>query len=273
MHFLNTFTVPEELRDFIRSHQKVCYDAMFKASSEALKLLAKDEQFIGTDLPGFTGILHTWGRQLQYHPHIHYIVPGGGLSKDRSSWLPSSAHFYVPVLALSPIYRAKFKDEMKKAGLLDQIDPKVWEIDWIVNSQPVGNGSSSLKYLAPYVFKVAISNSRIVRLEDRTVIFKYRKKGSARYRTTSLDVLEFIRRFLQHVLPPGFMKVRHFGFMNSNCSVPTEDVRQMILVQQNDTSPEQGKTKSNSPVGPYCPDCGGVLVFVRRVNPFYWDTG
>ncbi|MFQ5904639.1 MAG: transposase zinc-binding domain-containing protein, partial [Candidatus Binatia bacterium] len=159
-HFLITFTVPEELRDFIRSHQRVCYDALFKASSEALKLLAKDERFIGTDLPGFTGILHTWGRQLQYHPHIHYIVPGGGLSKDRSSWLPSRADFYVPVQALSPIYRAKFKAEMKKAGLLDQIDPKVWEVDWIVNSQAVGNGSSSLKYLAPYVFKVAISNSR-----------------------------------------------------------------------------------------------------------------
>lgn len=271
-HFLITFTVPEELRDFIRSHQKVCYEALFKASSEALKLLARDPRFIGTDLPGFTGILHTWGRQLQHHPHIHYIAPGGALSRNRSTWLPSSAHFYVPVLALSPICRKKFKDEMEKAGLLDQIDPKVWEIDWVVNSQAVGNGSTSLKYLAPYVFKVAISNSRIVGLQDRMVTFKYRKKGSSRYRTTSLEVMEFIRRFLQHVLPPGFMKVRHFGLMSSNCSIPIAAIRPMILLQS-DALPEPSEGKSDSPAGPYCPDCGGVLVLVKRIKPVLWDTG
>lgn len=270
-HFLITFTVPEELRDFIRSHQKVCYEALFKASSEALKLLARDEQFIGTDLPGFTGILHTWGRQLQYHPHIHYIAPGGGLSRDRSTWLPSSAHFYVPVQALSPICRKKFKDEMKKAGLLDQIDPKVWEIDWVVNSQAVGNGSTSLKYLAPYVFKVAISNSRIVNLQDRIVTFKYRKKGSSRYRTTRLEVMEFIRRFLQHALPSGFMKVRHFGFMSSSCSIKPEAIRQMIQ-QQTGASAQQPEEQADSPTGFFCPDCGGVLIFIQHISPVIWDT-
>ncbi len=127
-HFLLTFTVPETLRPFIRSHQRPAYQAMFHASAMALKRLAHDERFLGTNLPGFTDVLHTWGRQLQYHPHIHSIVPGGGLSKDRAVWLPSRANFFVPVKALSPIYRAMFKEDMRQAGLLEQIDPQVWTI-------------------------------------------------------------------------------------------------------------------------------------------------
>jgi len=116
-HVLLTFTVPETLRPFIRSHQRLAYQTMCTASSEALKRLAKDERFIGTDLPGFTGVLHTWGRQLQYHPHIHYIVPGGGLAKDRMTWRPARANFFVPVKALSPISRAIFKETMGQTGL------------------------------------------------------------------------------------------------------------------------------------------------------------
>jgi len=111
-HLLITFTVPETLRPFLRSHQRLAYQALFNASAEALKRLAKDERFSGTELPGFPGVLHTWGRQLQYHPHIHSIVPGGGLSKDRTTWRPSRATFFVPVKALSPIYRAIFKENM-----------------------------------------------------------------------------------------------------------------------------------------------------------------
>jgi hypothetical protein len=122
-YFLITFTIPETLRPFCRSHPRLAYQAMFKASSEALKRLARDARFIGTDLPGFTGILHTWVRQLHYHPHIHYIVPGGRLSKNRAAWLPSRANFYVPVKALSPVSRAIFKAEMHTAGLVEQIAP------------------------------------------------------------------------------------------------------------------------------------------------------
>lgn len=267
-HFLITFTVPEELRLFIRSHQKEGYEALFHASSEALKTLTKDSRFLGTDLPGFTGILHTWGRQLQFHPHIHYIVPGGGLSKDRSEWLASRADFYVPVKALSPIFRAKFKEHMNKAGLLPHIVAKVWKTDWVVNSQAVGNGSTSLKYLAPYVFKVAISNSRIIKVENRAVTFKYRKHGSARYRSMTLDVMEFIRRFLQHVLPSGFMKVRHFGFMSPSSNLNADDIRQLIMKQTADVL-QMPLEKPDSPLGPYCPDCGGKLVFLKSIRPFY----
>jgi Putative transposase/Transposase zinc-binding domain len=274
-HFLITFTVPETLRPFIRSHQRIAYHALFKASSEALKRLAKDERFIGTHLPGFTGILHTWGRQLQYHPHIHYIVPGGGLSKDRAQWLPSRDNFFVPVKALSPIYRAVFKEDMSQAGLLKQIDPKVWNISWNVHSQANPNGATSFTYLAPYVFRVAISNSRIVSLKNRTVTFTYRKPGSSRPRITQLDATQFIRRFLQHVLPNGFQKVRHFGFMNPRCAITTHTLRRLILKPQ----PSAFKPPDLATPQPFlasCPTCGKPMQLIMRLwtsNQVFLDTG
>jgi hypothetical protein len=263
-HFLMTFTVPEVLRPFLRSHQRPAYDAMFTASSLALKRLATDERFIGTDLPGFTGVLHTWGRQLQYHPHIHYIVPGGGLSKDRTTWRPSRANFFVPVKALSPIYRALFKEEMRHAGLLEHINPQVWTIPWNVHSQANHHGHSALTYLAPYVFKVAISNHRLVSLHDRTVTFTYRKVGSARLRTTQLDVMEFLRRFLQHVLPEGFVKVRHFGMLHASCAVPLATIRRLI----GQSHPGEGQPQPRQPPPPRvarCPTCSAPLRLVMRV--------
>ena len=263
-HFLLTFTVPETLRPFIRSHQRLAYHAMFHASSLALKRLATDERFIGTDLPGFTGVLHTWGRQLQYHPHIHYIVPGGGLSADRTTWLPSRANFFVPVKALSPIYRAIFKEDMHQAGLLDHIDPQVWTIPWNVHSQARHHGHSAFTYLAPYVFKVAISNHRLVSLTGRTVTFTYRKVGSARLRTAHFDVMEFLRRFLQHVLPDGFMKVWHFGFLHASCALPLATIRLMIVQGQ----PSEGQPMRSVPSPPrvtLCPTCGAPLRVVMRL--------
>ena len=195
------------------------YGAMFKASSGSIKKLVKDPRFIGADLPGFTAVLHTWGRQMQYHPHLHLIVPAGGVSPDRKKWLPSRNNFYLPVRALSKIFKAKFHDVMAKRKLLHKIDPAVWQIAWNVNSQPIGDSEVALKHLAPYIFRVAISNSKIMAVKDRTVTFSYRQKDSNRLRQITLEALEFIRRFLQHVLPTCFMKVRHYGFMSSNCTV------------------------------------------------------
>ena len=274
-HCLLTFTVPAPLRPFIRSHQRLAYQAMFTASARALKRLAKDKRFIGTDLPGFTGVLHTWGRQLQYHPHIHYIVPGGGLSKDRTAWRPSRANFYVPVKALSPIYRALFKEAMDQAGLLAQINPLVWQTNWNVHSQANPNGHTSFTYLAPYVFKVAISNSRIVRLQDRTVTFTYRKPDSARPRTTHLDAMEFIRRFLQHVLPDGFMKVRHFGFLHASCAIPTDTLR-LLIVQAHPIDFQPTQRLPPEPLAARCPTCGAPMRVVMRLwtsNRAFVDTG
>ena len=274
-HFLLTFTVPETLRPFIRSHQRPAYQAMFHASATALKRLAKDERFVGTDLPGFTGVLHTWGRQLQYHPHIHYIVPGGGLSTDRTTWCPSRANFFVPVKALSPIYRALFKDEMRHAGLLEQIDPQAWTLPWNVHSQANHHGSSAFSYLAPYVFKVAISNHRLVALTDRTVTFTYRKVGSARLRTAHLDGMEFLRRFLQHVLPEGLQKVRHFGFCHASCALSLATIRQLIVQEH----PGEDLPPPRTPPPPgvaRCPTCGAPMRVVMRLwasNRDFVDTG
>lgn len=229
-YFLITFTLPEELRPFIRSNQQAAYSAMFSAASSSLKTLAEDKRFIGTEKTGFTGVLHTWGRQLQYHPHIHFIVPGGGLSEDGNKWLPSKPDFFIRVEPLSIIYRARFRDAMKQAGLYHSIDPTVWSKDWVVHSKAVGDGRASLKYLAPYVFRVAISNARIVGYDNHQVTFRYRKTGSNRLRSMTLDAMEFIRRFLQHVLPHGFMKIRHYGLLSSNSSEPIEKVRELISV-------------------------------------------
>ena len=248
---------------------------MFKASSTALKRLAKDERFIGTDLPGFTGVLHTWGRQLQYHPHIHYIVTGGGLSKDRAEWRPSKANFFVPVKAPSPIYRALCKERMKDHGCLGHIDPQVWDIPWNVHSQANPNGHTAFKYLAPYVFKVAISNRRIVSLKGRTVTFAYRKPGSSRPRTTDLDAIEFIRRFLQHVLPDGLMKVRHFGFMHASCAIRTDAI-QLMIARQRHTVFKPTHIVDPTPFVAVCPACGARMQLVMRLwtaNRAFLDTG
>jgi hypothetical protein len=257
-HFLLTYTVPENLRRFIRKNQRIAYSALFKASSEAMRKLAPDQHYIGADLPGFFGVLHTWGRTLDYHPHIHYIVPGGALSTTDGLWHPSRIDFFLPVRALSIIFKAKFRDEMKETGLFDQIPSEVWQIDWNVNSQAVGSSEASLKYLAPYVFRVALSNSRILKVADRTVFIRYRKPHSHRLRTLPLEVMEFIRRFLQHVLPTGFMKVRYYGFMNPNCAVPLDRVSTLIelsygfnvALPNTDLEPWQPIT---------CPACGGPL--------------
>jgi hypothetical protein len=237
---------------------------MFTASAKALKRLAKAERFVGTDLLGFIGVLHTWGRQLQYHPHIHYIVPGGGLSTDRDAWRPSRANFFVPVKALSPIYRAMCKEEMTKAGLLAHIDPQGWHTPWNVHSQAKPHGHTAFQYLAPYVFRVAISNRRLVSLHDRTVTFTYRTPGSARLRTTHLDVMAFIRRFLQHVLPDGFMKVRHFGFLHASCAISTDTLRRMI-VRAHPIGCQPIRIVPPAPLAPLCPTCGAPLRVVMRL--------
>lgn len=270
-HFMLTFTMPEQIRAFCRANQSAVYCAMFKAASGAITKLAKDPRHIGAELTGFTGVLHTWGRLLQYHPHLHFIVPGGGLSADRSQWLPARNAFYLPVRALSKIFRAKFKHEMAQNNLLCQINPEVWKLDWNVNCQPVGNAEASLKYLAPYVFRVAISNSRIVSFDESTVTFCYRKQGSRRSRKTTLDVFEFIRRFLQHVLPSGFMKVRHYGFMSSNCRVALNRLRLLILASVqpahcNLSTLVPGKEPIVQPK-PTCKDCGGLLRILYRIIP------
>jgi hypothetical protein len=273
-HFMITFTVPQELRRFIRSHQRPCYAALFKASSETIKKLAADKKYIGGDLPGFFGVLHTWGRQLTYHPHIHYVVPGGALSTKDNRWHPSRIDFFLPVKAMSTIFKARFRDEMRKSNLDSDIPDEVWDQDWVVNCQAVGTGAHSIEYLAPYVFKVAISNSRIIKVEDGKVWFRYKKPHSNRWRTMVVDVMEFMRpacacphadrRFLQHVLPTGFMKVRYYGFLAPGSSVSMETIEALIELSFGFVISKPERTiKTLDP--PTCNQCGGRLTFVFSI--------
>ena len=276
-YFLLTFTLPAELRVFVRANQRVCYAALFEASAEAIKLLAADPKYVGTKSPGFFGVLHTWGRTLEYHPHVHYVVPGGGGSDDGSEWLASRTDFFVPVKALSKIFRAKFRDAMRREGVLHQIDPAVWHRDWVVNSQAVGDGRTSLRYLAPYVFRVAISDHRIVSCANGSVTFSYRKSGTCHWRKMTLDALEFIRRFLQHVLPTGFQKVRHYGFLSPNSRPSIEAVRWLVTLHNGETFLLLAQTTSIKACTPNrrCAECGGpvriILVIPHRPPPAF-DT-
>src|SRR5262249_47655070 len=176
---------------------------------------------------------------------------------------------------LSPIYRALFKEDMRQAGLLEQIDPQAWTIPWNVHSQAQPHGHSAFTYLAPYVFRVAISNQRIVSLKDRRVTFTYRKVGSTRPRPPTLDALEFLRRFLQHVLPDGFVKVRHFGFLHASCAIPPDTLRRMIVQAR----PIDGKPTRIVPPQPLvalCPTCGTPMRVVMRLwtsHRAFVDTG
>ena len=192
----------------MRSHPKECYDALMDAAAQTLITLAANPKYIGSRRIGLTAVLHTWGRDLSYNPHVHIVAPGGALSEDGLSWLPSRADFFVPIYAASAIYRAKFKEAMAARGLVDLFPASVWQEAWLINCKAVGDGRAAMKYLAPYIFRVAISDRRISHVGrgadgKGAVTFDYRPVGQSSYRSMTVTAEEFIRRFLQHVLPNG----------------------------------------------------------------------
>ena len=269
-YFLLTFTLPHDLRLVARSHQRLVYDLLFRTSAQAVQQLAQNERWVGGRM-GMLGVLHTWGRSLVYHPHVHYLVPGGGVTAN-GCWQPSRANFLLPVKALSKLVRAKFRDALRQAdpALFAKVPAKVWKQAWVVHCQPVGKGLHAVKYLAPYIFRVAISNRRIVRLAHGKVTFRYRATDTGTLKTCSLRAEEFIRRFLQHVLPRGFVKVRYYGFLSSGQRPRLPALREQLA---NDADPgepgemalEEGcSTDDTSPracrtVEVRCPSCGHVM--------------
>jgi hypothetical protein len=215
-YFFVGFTLPEEFRTLVRSHQSFFYNLFFKTSSQALKDLAGDKRFVGGEI-GFSGILQTWARNLLYHPHIHYLVPGIALSSNHKHFRKiKNKKFLIHVLPLGRHFKSLFQKALKKTDFSAQIPQKVWEKDWVVHCQPAGSGQEIIKYVAPYVYRVAISNHKLIKIENRKVTFTYQDSETRETKTCTLEVLEFIRRFLQHVLPPGFIKVRYFGIMGAN---------------------------------------------------------
>jgi putative transposase/transposase-like zinc-binding protein len=264
-HFMVTFTLPEELRGMARSNQKTVYNILFRASSQALQKLALDPRFIGGRI-GMVGVLHTWTRDLRYHPHVHYIVAGGGLDQE-GRWKASREDFLVHVIPLGIIFRAKVRDEIKKAGLYSQVDKRVWKKEWVVHSEPVGSGEQAFKYLAPYIFRVAISNNRILKLEDGKVTFKYKESATDQIRFSQVTAEEFIRRFLQHVLPERFVKVRYYGLLSPSNRHLLHKARQLLGgpdIERGLASQDQDAQLAGE--GRRCPVCGDELILVRRLG-------
>jgi hypothetical protein len=274
-YFLLTITLPEQLRDVVRSNQKAAYTALFSCAHESLKKLAKDKRFLGSSRIGYLAVLHTWGGNLQFHPHIHLVIPGGALSEKDEQWLPSRQDLFVHTKPLAVVFRAKFRDAMKKAHLMDQIPASIWEQDWVIDSQAVGQGQNCLRYLSRYVFRVAISNNRIKSFDNHVVRFLYKDRIKKKWKTMSLDAMEFIRRFLQHVLPTGFMKLRHYGFLNPNSRLSIEKISELISLIHDvirDLLPEcpsLGKKRFR------CSFCGHDLKFLAFIKPIpvWWTSG
>jgi hypothetical protein len=255
-HFLVTFTLPAELRALARSHQKTIYNLLFRASAAALQQLAQDPRFVGARL-GMVGVLHTWTRQLLYHPHLHFIVTGGGIT-DNGCWRSSRKDFLVPVKALSPIFRAKFRDALKQTELFAQVPAQVWHKAWVVHSEPVGSGTQAFQYLAPYIFRVAISNNRLRSLHQGAVTFAYKESATDQLKRCTVTAEEFIRRFLQHVLPPRFIKVRYYGLLSPAHRPLLQKARQLLALTTGKLLREAVKT-TKPPALRSCPHCGGPL--------------
>lgn len=253
-YFMVTFTLPNKLRPVVRSHQKECYKILFHSSADSLKKLALDKRFIGGKI-GMTGVLHTWSRQLTFHPHIHVIIPGIAISYNNQKITFSKDGFLMRVEPLSIIFRAKFRDAMKKAGLFELVPAEVWQQDWVVHIKSVGNGENSLKYLAPYVYRIAISNSNIFSCKNGFVTFRYKESETGKIKTMTLPAIEFIRRFLQHVLPKGFQKIRYFGFLH-----PKNRVKFNILRLLLNCKPHVIKDNNKREFIFKCPNCGKEMV-------------
>ena len=265
-YFMVTFTLPEELRSVARSHQQIVYNILFRASAEALLELASDPRFVGGKI-GAVGVLHTWTRDLFYHPHVHYIASGGGLAAD-GRWRTSRRDFLVHVKPLSILFRAKFRDLLKQTDLFQLVDPQVWRKDWVVHSQPVGTGSAAFKYLAPYIFRVALSNRRIRALQAGQVTFSYKDSATEQTKFSTSSAEEFIRRFLQHVLPKGFVKVRYYGLLAAANRPLLDHARQLLNLAAAQSIPAHAERQGKETVDPpRCPKCGAALRLAERLKP------
>ncbi|MGE3542146.1 MAG: transposase [Candidatus Tectimicrobiota bacterium] len=274
-YFLVTFTLPEELRPVTRSHQKPLYNLLFQTSAAALQALALDPHYLGGQL-GMVGVLHTWTRDLAYHPHVHYLVPGGALSPDGCTWLsPRSAAWLVPVRALSRLFRGKFHAALATATDLSAlVPPQVWGKDWVTHCQPAGSGTEVLTYFAPYIYRIALTNNRLEALDDGYVTFRFKRRGGPGWRRLTLPADAFIHRFLQHVLPKGFPKVRAYGLLSPSRRKSLPQIRTLLAGDLPIAPlPEGTAPRALAPPPPMppadrgCRHCGGPLVFLGRLAP------
>lgn len=274
-YFHVVFTVPQELRATVRRHQRKLYGILMKAAARALIKLAADPHYVG-GLVGVLAVLHTWTRALAYHPHAHCLVPAGGVSADGTQWWPARTTYLVPAKALALIFRGMFKKELLKELPDLDIPDSVWRTKWVVECKPAIQGTEKvLNYLARYVHRIAITNNRILSIDDGKVAFRYKDSRDDRWKTMTLAANEFIRRFLQHVLPKGFHKVRYYGLWNPGKRRQLRQV-QLLLASEAPDPPEPPEPQdcphggNHAPAGSdlRCPYCGeGILIWVAHVRP------
>ena len=289
-YFHLVFTLPAEISGIAYQNKAVVYDLLFRAAAETLLTIAADPKHLGARI-GFTAVLHTWGSAMTHHPHVHMIVPGGGISLDGSRWISCRPGFLLPVRVLSRLFRRLFLTGLADAhaagrlaffGELGGLHSRsafavhlapLRRKNWFVYARPPFAGPEAvLAYLARYTHRVAIANSRLLALDERGVTFRckdYRRDGQARYRTMTLAPDEFIRRFLLHVLPQGFHRIRHYGLLASaGCKANIARARELIaapmpLIE----TPVEHDDARNADTGaehrPPCPCCGGRMIIVE----------
>ena len=281
------FTLPAQIADIAYTNKAVIYDALFKAASETLLTIAADPKHLGAKI-GVTMVLHTWGSALTHHPHVHCIVPGGGISLDGQSWVPCKPKFFLSVDVLSRLFRrlmcerlvtahAKgalqfFADNaaLKDGDAFRKFLKPLRRLDWFVYAKrPFAGPDQVLSYLARYTHRVAIANSRLVAFDGARVRFKwkdYRRDGQARYGVMTLDAHEFIRRFLLHVLPNGFHRIRHYGLFANAARAENAAKARALLADVAPPTPAQDKQDKEpaEPAPPMtCPCCGGPMILVE----------
>jgi hypothetical protein len=280
------FTLPAQIGDIAFQNKAVVYGVLFKAASETLLTIAADPAHLGARI-GLTAVLHTWGSALTHHPHVHCIVPGGGLSPDGQSWISCRPRFFLPVRVLSRLFRRLFLDRLLEAhaegrlvffGDLASLADRgafatrlapLRRAEWVVYAKrPFAGPESVLAYLARYTHRVAISSSRLVSWDDKAVTFRwkdYRQNGAARRKTMTLAPAEFIRRFLIHVLPSGFHRIRHYGLFANTARAANLAKARALLDTPAPATAADTSTEAGAAVKPAitCPCCGGRMVLVE----------
>ena len=274
-YFFLTFTLPAELRTLVRANQKALYALLFQASAEAAQKLAHDPRYIGGQI-GLVGVLHTWTRNLIYHPHVHYLAPAGGLHSDGKTWLSARPGFFLPVRALSKLFRAAFRRGLEKLKLFENVPSKVWTQEWVVHCKPVGDGQAALKYLAPYIHRVAISNRRLLAFDDRgsmessQVTFQYCASDTGQLKKCTLSLEQFFQRFLQHVLPHAFVKVRYYGFFGAAVRRKLTDLQKRLgkpVPDLVESASAASRAEPDPPSKILCPVCGLPMTFQKNLSP------
>jgi len=282
------FTLPAPISGIAYTNKAVIYGLLFEVAAETLRTIAADPKHLGARI-GATLVLHTWGSALTHHPHVHGIVPGGGLSLDGERWVACKRGFFLSVRVLSRLFRRRFLEELSKAQAAGQLlffgesahlaDASAFadwlaplkKCEWVVYAKrPFAGPSAVLAYLSRYTHRVAIANSRLMALDERGVTFRwkdYRVKGKTRHKTMTLTTDEFIRRFLLHVLPSGFHRIRHYGLL-ANCGRREQlaQVRELLQVMPADRELDGGDSEavgqSAQPTF-VCPDCGAAMIIVE----------